>query len=73
MPDIIFSYTQETNWLDKNWAKAKKIEIQRRQLEDIEFFFPNLTNRQKAEKAGVGYVWYMQLRKRYGLDNVYIP
>jgi len=73
MPDIIFSYTPETNWLDKNWAKAKKIEIQRRQLEDIEFFFSHLTNRQKAEKAGISYVWYMQLRKRYGLDNVYIP
>ena len=64
---ITFYNWSNTYWIDKEWAKIESMKRQRENLILIDKYFPKCTNRQKANKIGMSYGYYMQLRKEYGL------
>ena len=74
MSDIIFAYTiPDTNWLNPAWRRAKMKELheieERSNFIDLDNNFPDITHKAMAMKLGISYGYYMQLRKRYGLES----
>ena len=55
-------------WLtDKEWVKIKLMKRQKENLMAIDLYFPKLTNKQKAQKVGISYNYYLSLRRKYEL------
>jgi len=54
-----------TNWLDKKWAKNERKRRMVKELLLIEKYFPNKSNKQKAQIMGISYCYYCILKRRY--------
>ena len=55
----------QNNWLDKTWVKGEKKKRRIKELLLIEKYFPNKSNKQKAQIMGFTYCYYCILKRRY--------
>lgn len=68
MADIIFQYFPgETNWLNKEWARAKRHERIQRDIMFAEREFSNLTQKQRAVKIGMTRPAYIYWKNKLNL------
>lgn len=68
MADIIFQYFPgETNWLNEDWARAKRCEHIKDNIMFVEREFRGLTQEQKAVKIGMTRPAYVYWKHKLNL------